>query len=122
VATRFTILDSEVKKIEAMAGIGLNVEEIASIYGVSKSTLTRGLKKNRAARDALLKGRSDAKKDVFQTAYEMATSGKCPTMTIFWLKCRAGWKEPKEEDLPPPEEAEEYQIEWGATHEQTKEA
>lgn len=35
--------------------------------------------------------RANAK--VAQTAFQMATSGKSKTMTIFWLKCRAGWSE-----------------------------
>ena len=42
-----------------------------------------------------------------QTAFKMAISGKCPAMTIFWLKTRAGWseKEPmvdETEDRPDP--------------------
>ena len=28
-----------------------------------------------------------------QTAYQMAKSGKFPTMTMFWLKTQAGWRE-----------------------------
>ena len=28
-----------------------------------------------------------------QTAYNMAKSGKFPTMTMFWLKTQAGWRE-----------------------------
>jgi hypothetical protein len=37
------------------------------------------------------KVRANAK--VAQTAYQMATSGKDKTMTIFWLKARMGWNE-----------------------------
>ena len=28
-----------------------------------------------------------------QTAYNLAKSGKCPVMTMFWLKTQAGWRE-----------------------------
>ena len=32
-------------------------------------------------------------KAVAQALYKMAISGTCPAATMFWLKCRAGWKE-----------------------------
>ena len=50
-------------------------------------------KKNEALREALLKGESDGKGAVLTTAFDMAVSGRCPSMTIFYLKCRLGWKD-----------------------------
>ena len=43
--------------------------------------------------DELAEGRIEAGARVAQTAYQMAVSGDYPTMTIFFLKCRLGWKE-----------------------------
>lgn len=36
---------------------------------------------------------------VINTAYQMATSGKCPAMTIFWLKTRLGWRDVNQVDI-----------------------
>jgi len=35
----------------------------------------------------------EATATVAQTAYNLAKSGKCPVMTMFWLKTQAGWRE-----------------------------
>lgn len=32
-----------------------------------------------------------------RTAFQMATSGTIPAMTIFWLKARAGWRDRPED-------------------------
>ena len=90
---RFAIDGVEISKIEAMSGIGLTLEEIAAIYGVSADTLRTAFRKNDAAYQATIRGRALAKQNVSKTVYDMAVSGKHPTMTQFWLKCRAGWKE-----------------------------
>lgn len=83
----------EIKKIETMAGLGLKVEQIATILGMSKKTFERRMKDTPGSNDALLKGRSKASYQVISTAYKMATSGRHAAMTIFWLKVREGWKE-----------------------------
>jgi hypothetical protein len=36
---------------------------------------------------------------VIQTLFEMATSGKNATATMFWLRCRAGWSPKGRDDL-----------------------
>lgn len=72
----------------AAAGYGMKDEQIATMLGIGESTLKR-----KCAAE-LASGRVDASAKVQQTAFQMATSGKLPAMTIFWLKCRAGWKEP----------------------------
>ena len=43
--------------------------------------------------DELDRGAAEANSQVRRTFYKMATSGECPAATIFWLKCRDGWRE-----------------------------
>ena len=38
-------------------------------------------------------GATEANTQVAQTMFRMATSGKSPASTMFWLKCRAGWRQ-----------------------------
>lgn len=42
---------------------------------------------------AISSGRSKAAAAVCETAFNMATSGAHPAMTMFWLKTRQGWRE-----------------------------
>lgn len=100
-----TLTDTELRQVQVASGLGLTVEAIASILGISKKTLERRLKVTPGGADALLKGRSHAELQVTQTAFNLAVSGKCPTMTIFWLKTRARWKE-TEVDRPTEDRAD----------------
>lgn len=84
---------TECEKIEKMASVGLAVDQIAALLNVSKRTFERRMKEEPAILDALEKGRARATFKVANRAYKMAESGHCPAMTMFWLKCRAGWKE-----------------------------
>ena len=68
-------------------------EKIAHALDISVSTFQIAEKKDDALRQCLLKGRALASSQVLKTAFSMATSGKCPAMTIFWLKCREGFKD-----------------------------
>lgn len=74
-------------KVERMAAVGMRDEEIALVLGVGEATVQRRL------RAELKRGRARATMAVMNTAYNLATSGRCPAATFFWLKCRAGWRE-----------------------------
>lgn len=76
-----------------MAGLGLKVEHIAAVLGMSKATFDRRQADQPGVREALLKGRAKAATQVLQTLFKMAISGKCVAATIFWTKVREGWKE-----------------------------
>lgn len=89
--------EADYPKVHALARQGLNVEQIASRLGISKKTLERRLAEDSDAKDALEMGRAHADGAVIAAAFEMAKSGKYPTMTQFWLRARCGWKEPLEE-------------------------
>lgn len=82
-----TLNAKELEEVEAMAGLGLRYEDIARIKGMSDDTLKK------YAQTQLQRGKSKAKAKVMQTAFQMATSGKTPAMTMFWLKTQAGWRE-----------------------------
>ena len=110
------LTQKELSSIQSMAGFGLTVDKIAACLGMSKKTLERRMKSQPETRDALLKGRSLAEANVTQALYEMAISKKCPAATIFWVKCRARWSEPKEvEQEPTKNEDRIYDTKWGSS-------
>jgi AcrR family transcriptional regulator len=75
------------EQVEALAGYGLRADQIADTIGVARSTLFKHFA------DEIKRGGAVASGRVHQTAYQMATSGRHPASTMFWLKCRAGWRE-----------------------------
>lgn len=87
------ISSADKKKIRRLASYGLRDHDISAIFDFSEATLKR------YCAEELKKGRAEAKSKVMLTAYEMATSGKSPTMTIFWLKTRCGWTEFDERNI-----------------------
>ncbi len=92
VKTPFTT--QELELIEQLAGYGLKVEQIAHVLKLPKRTFDVRLSytdKGRAC--SLEKGRARAAAKVTQTLYQMATSGKQPASTFFWLKTRLGWRD-----------------------------
>lgn len=90
---KFQLTPEQIKQVETMSGLGLNLVQMGALFGVSKVTFERLMKKNIAAREALEKGRAVAASSVTKTAYNLAVSGKVPAMTMFWLKCRERWTE-----------------------------
>lgn len=75
------------KQIRALIGMGLTARQVAVIIGVSHETLYKYCKEDIDA------GRPNALAQVAATAFRLATSGKCPAMTMFWLKTQAGWSQ-----------------------------
>ena len=90
---KITLTDDHVRQIEAMAGIGLRVEDMATILGIGEATFRRIARRDERVTDRLKKGRTESDQRVVATAYQMATNGKNTAATIFWLKARCGWKE-----------------------------
>lgn len=87
------------KQIETMSGLGMNLRQIAAVLGVTEITLKRRLSEDPDLFDTVEKGRAMAISVVARTAYQLATSGKVPAMTMFYLKCRAGWSEKPIEEI-----------------------
>jgi hypothetical protein len=84
-AKKFT--KQELEEIEMMAGLGLTQQQIADIKDICVDTLRK------YARPQLKRGKSKGIGNVAKTAYQMATSGKSPAMTMFFLKTQAQWRE-----------------------------
>jgi hypothetical protein len=87
---RFEPTAEQRKTVEVMAAYGIPEEQIASTIGpkgISPKTLRKHFRRE------LLLGATKANSKVAETAYQMAISGKSPALTIFWLKCRARWRE-----------------------------
>ena len=76
--------------ISRLAELGLTLEQIGYALGMSKKTLQRRMTENEDVKDAIEIGRAKALSKVAQTAYDMATSGDEPAMTMFYLKCTGG--------------------------------
>jgi hypothetical protein len=92
-------------KIEELAEKGVPVKSIAAYFGMGKSTFDRRVSENDELKLVLEKGRSKSIEAVASVAYEMALSGNYPAMTMFWLKCRAQWRE-----NAPPEATEDSRV------------
>lgn len=85
--------DFSYENLEKWAALGLNLKQMAAMLDVSNDTLERFCKEDPEVYAAIEKGRARAIISVTKTAYTLATDGKNPSMTMFWLKCRARWSE-----------------------------
>ncbi len=90
-ATPFT--PDEVKQIEAMAGLGMSGQDIAHVMGIHRATLYKRLKDTGLSSDTIKAQRKKGIAKVRQTLYQMATSGKVPAATFFYLKTIGGLRE-----------------------------
>jgi hypothetical protein len=76
------------KQVKSFAAFGISHEDIAKVIGIkSPKTLRKHF------RQELDLGAIEANARVAQTLFRMATSGDCPSATIYWSKCRAHWQE-----------------------------
>ena len=99
---KYTPTDDDYMKVEEMVSIGLDQHTIAKIMGIGTATLHKYYKTHmdtaRERRTARVAG----------VAYEMAVSGKSPSMTTFYLKTQAGWT-PKQHVVV---EDKSFDIQW----------
>ncbi len=85
---RFVPTEERRRTVMAMSGYGIKHKAIATVLGLrSEKTLRKYFRKE------LDRGAIDAMTQVFQTLYQMATSGKHVAATIFWIKTRGGLRE-----------------------------
>ena len=87
----FVFTEDDVKKIEVLSGYGLNQDQIADVFGISRASFQRYMMETPSVSDAMEVGRTKAVAAVSQSAFQQATSGKSPAMTQYWLNCRARW-------------------------------
>ena len=77
--------------LERLTAQGFPVKSIADLFKVNKRTLERRIANDPNLKAAITKGRLEQKIEIYKTAFEMAVSGKYPTMTKFWLQVQCGW-------------------------------
>ncbi|MGI8923681.1 MAG: hypothetical protein ACR2HJ_06510 [Fimbriimonadales bacterium] len=82
-----TPTDEMRRVVEVMAACGDTEADIAKAVGMARNSLRKYYKEELAA------GQVKAHAAVKVALFEMATSGKCPAATFFWLKTRCKWKE-----------------------------
>ena len=75
------------EQIQAMAACGIEPTKIAMVFGLTSSELFDKYGTEIATAE------SEANAAVAVSLYHMATSGKHPQASIFWLKSRANWKD-----------------------------
>jgi len=80
------------EKVESLASRGLTMEQIADCLGIGLSTLYE--KKNEYVdfAEAIKRGQAKGISIVANSLYESAKNGNT-TAQIFYMKCRAQWKE-----------------------------
>jgi hypothetical protein len=89
--TKFEPDPGQRQLVKSLAALGGKHEDISAQVGLrSPKTLRKHF------RTELDRGAAEANSQVARTLFRMATSGDCPGATIFWLKCRAGWREVNE--------------------------
>ncbi|MEA5465279.1 hypothetical protein [Leptothoe sp. PORK10 BA2] len=98
-----TVEDKDLRIVEDMAGRGARLDAIATVIGVSPSTLDRWLT-SAEVRAAYDRGRTLAIDNVAQSLYNQAMGGNV-VAAIFWMKAQAGWT-----DKPQPEKAETAKV------------
>ncbi len=90
-----------------MAKHGISDDIIAAAYGISEASLKNHMQ------GVLSKGRAKGIGEVAATFFQMATSGICPAATIFFMKCRAKWKEADSNDAAPTNQKEPKSLAIG---------
>src|SRR5262245_49020381 len=82
------------RMVQTMAGYGIRETGIAAVLQISPAILRKYY------REELDTGQFKANSTVAEHLFQIATGGgpKAVTACIFWLKCRAGWVEARQEE------------------------
>lgn len=88
---KITFCPRDIEKIEKMAGIGLSIKQISSIFNISSDTLQRRAKENDFnLTAALTKGKSQLEARLGHKAVELALEGNT-SMLKYVLGCKFSW-------------------------------
>src|SRR5580704_12547538 len=90
---RTSVAALHLKKIEDLAAKGLTLNEISCALSIDVRTLYNKRKKFKEVRDAINRGAAAGIQNVANALYEAAVVDKNITAQIFYLKCRAGWRD-----------------------------
>jgi hypothetical protein len=84
--------EETLKTVESLAAQGLTQEQIASCLGICVDTLIEKKKEYSEFSDSIKRGQSKGIAAISNSLFQSAKSGNT-TAQLFYLKCRAGWKE-----------------------------
>ena len=90
----FQPTDEQRKRVKSLSALGYRHEDICLMIGLRSP---KSLRKH--FRQELSAGMAEANAAVAQIAYEMASSGRCLPLTIFYLKCNLKRPKPVEDDV-----------------------
>ncbi|MBV8812373.1 MAG: hypothetical protein JO033_27190 [Acidobacteriaceae bacterium] len=82
---KFEPTEEQRKMVRALAGYGMIQAQIATLVGVSSTATLR-----QHFHDELVRGPIEAQVNVRRTLFKLATSGRNPGVTMYWLKRWAG--------------------------------
>ena len=94
--------------VKSLAGCGLKQEHIAPLLGLASTTTLR-----KYFREELERGPVEAQANVRRTLFKLATSGRNPAATMYWLKTRARWSEKGK--TPEPVDTRPEKVQWRVT-------
>ena len=91
----------DLQAAEELASLGLTDQQIADSLGISRSTLSRRKADDDTFEAILRKGKAKAIVKVSSALMQEVENGSLRAI-IFYLKCRAGWREeePEIQDIP----------------------
>jgi|TARA_B110000090_G_C12959070_1_gene284278 transcriptional regulator with XRE-family HTH domain len=91
----------DLEYVAKLASLGLTEQQIADSLGISRSTLSRRKTADETFDTALRKGKAQATVKVSSALMTEVEKGSLRAI-IFYLKCRAGWREeePEIQDIP----------------------
>ena len=90
----------DLQAAEELASLGLTDQQIADSLGISRSTLCRRKADDDTFEAALRKGKTKAIVNVSSALMQEVENGSLRAI-IFYLKCRAGWREEEIKEIPP---------------------
>ena len=95
-------IEINLRVVEELACLGLTEQQIADSLGISRSTLSRRKTNDETFDTALRKGKAQAIVKVSSALMQEVENGSLRAI-IFYLKCRAGWREEESEikEIPP---------------------
>ena len=92
----------DLQAAEELASLGLTDQQIADSLGISRSTLSRRKADDDTFEAILRRGKAKAIVKVSSALMQEVENGSLRAI-IFYLKCRAGWREeePEIKEIPP---------------------
>ena len=96
---RITLDAQQIEAVKRAASLGLRVDDIAHILGISARAFDDIKSRDASVEEAYQAGRLNAHMEVARTLYRKAVEGDVVCM-IFYLKAQAGWSDQPKQEAP----------------------